>query len=251
MLLRRLLKNRRAAMALYLAAVGVAGYAVTIPLSWHAEGHLDIEQTWGAASFAIAILFLILHVLFLLPVRKPGANAPRRPLWISLVVAGLLVGTLLAGAVLAVGHTLFAITDGDLPGDGVIVWGTIGIGAGGWLVATPLLIAFTRRGRPEHVVQRVAARLFTGTIVEAAAIIPLDALVRRKEDCVCATGTYLALTLCGAVGLFVLGPAVLLPLVARRRKRWYAGHCDVCGYDMTRTKSLDRCPECGSGWKAA
>ncbi|GJQ30090.1 MAG: hypothetical protein HBSAPP03_19740 [Phycisphaerae bacterium] len=246
----RWLRNRRVAILAYLAAVGVAAYAVTMPLVWQIEGALDLDKKWGAASAGVVLLYVALHVVFLMPIRKPGAGGSRRPLWWSLAAAGLMIGLLAAGAVLAVGHAVFSLTDGEIPGDKVIWWGTLGVLAGGWLVATPLLIAFTRRGRPEGVVQRVAARLFVGTLVEAAAIIPLDVLVRRKEDCVCATGTYMALSLCGAVGLFVLGPAVLLPLLAKRRRRWYAGHCEVCGYDMTRTPTLDRCPECGSGWKA-
>lgn len=247
----KLLKNRTAMIALYLAAVGVVGYAVTVPITWQVESALNIDESWGVVSMGIALLYVALHVLFLWPIRKPGAAGTPRPLWVSLTVAGLLIGVLVAGAALAAAHTVFTIVEESIPDDGVVWWGIFGVGVAGWIVATPLLIAFTKRGRPESVVQRIAARLFVGTIVEAAAIIPLDALVRRKEDCVCATGTYLGLTLCGAVGLFVLGPAVLLPVLARRRKRWYAGHCEVCGYDMSRTKALDRCPECGSGWKAA
>ncbi len=247
----RLLKNRTAMISLYLAIIGVVGYAVTVPITWQIEGYLDIEKSWGVASFGMAVLFVALHVLFLWPIRKPGSAGTPRSLWMSLTVAGLLIGVLVAGAAIAAAHTMYTLTDESIPSDNVVWWGTLGVGLAGWFVATPLLIAFTKRGRPESVVQRLAARLFVGTIIEAAAIIPLDALVRRKEDCVCATGTYLALTLCGGVGLFVLGPAVLLPILARRRKRWYAGHCEVCGYDMSRTKSLDRCPECGSGWKSA
>jgi rubrerythrin len=52
-----------------------------------------------------------------------------------------------------------------------------------------------------------------------------------------------------SVGIVALGPAVLLPILSRRRKRWYAGRCDACGYDMTGTPSADRCPECGAGWR--
>lgn len=247
----RLLKNRTAMIALYLVVVGVVGYAVTVPLTWQLEGYFNFEKTWGLTSVLLALGFVGLHVLFLWPIRKPSAAGASRPLWVSLVVAGLLIGVLGAAGVLAASHAVYATTDNDVPSDSFVMWGTLGVGVGGWIIATPLLIAFTKRGRPESVVQRIAARLFVGTIIEAAAIIPLDALVRRKEDCVCATGTYLGLTLCGAVGLFVLGPAVLLPVLARRRKRWYAGHCEVCGYDMSRTKAVDRCPECGSGWKAA
>jgi hypothetical protein len=127
-----------------------------------------------------------------------------------------------------------------------------------WTIATPLLIAFCRRRLDrgsawEQVVRTIAARLFLGTIIEVAAVMPLDVLVRKKQSCYCWAGTFFALTICGSIGILLLGPLVLLPALARRRKRWYGGHCDCCGYDLTgllpRAATLDRCPECGAGWK--
>ena len=96
---------------------------------------------------------------------------------------------------------------------------------------------------------RVAAGIFLGTIIEAAAIIPLDALVRRREECVCQSGTYFGLVLCIAVGMVSFGPAIFLPLITQHRKRWYGKYCDVCNYDMRGNMGAERCPECGSGWK--
>src|SRR5262249_35833512 len=120
-----------------------------------------------------------------------------------------------------------------------------------WGIATPLLIAFCRRGPRESLLARVAAMIFTGTIVEAAAIIPLDVMVRRRTDCYCFAGTLWALILCGSLGVFARGRAIFLPLLARRRKRWYDGRCEVCGYDMRGTMTAERCPECGTGWRPA
>ena len=120
-----------------------------------------------------------------------------------------------------------------------------------WAVATPLLVVFLSRGKRETRLGRLASLLFMGTVVEAAAIVPLDVMMRRKTDCYCDTGTFYALSACGTVGLFALGPAILLPILAKRRKRWYLGHCDVCGYDMSATPRAARCSECGAGWRGA
>ncbi len=245
------LRRRWVAAGVYLGVVALGGYLLGMPFMWHLEGGVGLRETFGAPSLAFAAVYVGLHVVFLWPIRRPGAAAGGRSLFVSLCVAGLLVGLLAAGLVLAVGHAVIVTADLEVPGNERMVWGSVGAMLAGWVVSTPLLVAFTRRGRAEDVLRRVSSRLFVGTIVEAAAIIPLDVLVRRREDCVCSTGTYLGLTLCGAVGLFVLGPAVLLPLLAKRRRRWYAGRCEVCGYDMTRTAGLDRCPECGSGWRPA
>ncbi|MDX2131828.1 MAG: hypothetical protein SFY69_07235 [Planctomycetota bacterium] len=242
-------KRRGVAAGLYLVVIALAGYMIGMPFMWHLESATNLDETGGVTSIVTTLAFVGLHVLFLWPIRKPGAAGDGRGIVWSLIVAGLLVGALATGLVLAVGNAVIVVVGANNPSDEFIGWAGAGVLAAGWLVSTPLLIAFTRRGRPESVLQRLSARLFMGTIVEAAAIIPLDVLVRRREDCVCATGTYLGLSLCGAVGLFVMGPAVLLPLLAKRRRRWYAGRCEVCGYDMTTTTGLDRCPECGSGWR--
>jgi hypothetical protein len=118
-----------------------------------------------------------------------------------------------------------------------------------WAVATPLVLAFVRRRGAEEGLSRISSRLFLGTMLEAAAIIPLDVMIRRKTDCHCEEGTYWALAGCWAVGLFALGPVIFLVPLSKRRKRWYAGRCDACGYDMSGCLTADRCPECGAGWK--
>lgn len=246
------LRNRRLVIGAYLGGLALGAYLISMPLAWQLSGATQSDNDWGLTSLACTAAFVVLHVVFLLPIRKPDPGSGPRSLLLSLIIAGGLIGSLMIALALGVGHAVLTFLDESGVSNSFVLWSLLGVGLVSWGVSTPLLLAFMRRsGRPEGALQRLAARLFVGTIIEAAAMIPLDVLVRRKEDCVCATGTYLALTICGAVGLFVLGPAALLPILARRRKRWYAGRCAVCGYDMSRTPQLERCPECGSGWKRA
>ncbi len=119
-----------------------------------------------------------------------------------------------------------------------------------WIVATPLLLAFIRRGDRDSALARVASRLFLGSAIEAGAVIPLDVMVRRKTDCYCGESTLWTLTICWGVGTLVLGPAIWLVPLARRRKRWFQGRCEVCGYDMSGCMTALKCPECGSGWRS-
>ena len=93
------------------------------------------------------------------------------------------------------------------------------------------------------------AVLFLGTIVEAAAVIPLDIMIRRKTSCYCAEWTFFSLTALWSVGLLVLGPAVCLLPFGRRRKRINQGRCPACGYDRHGLDDETRCPECGAGWR--
>jgi hypothetical protein len=196
----------------------------------------------------LGIIFALQAVL-VWPVRKPRPAARGGvSLWLSMGVAGLAVAAMVGG-LLAAGADAAWLVSGVEP-DERILWLIGGTMALAWCVTTPLLVGFCRRHRPESAIGRVSARLFLGTIVEVGAIIPLDVMVRRKTDCYCGQGTFFALILAWSVGLLAVGPAIFLPVLARRRKRWYAGHCEACGYDMAGTPAADRCPECGAGWKA-
>ncbi len=244
----------------------LAGWLTTIEVvwdsgkgSWSAFSIADWGECLRASGYAQFMLialpvFTLLQAFFLLPVSRPAPARQRGwPIWLSLAVAGLAASGLLFG-LLAIVLELFHVSDKT--------WEPItrhvhseyillAIIFSCWLIATPLLIVFCRRGRRETLLARVAAWLFLGTIIEAAASIPVDVMVRKRTYCYCGAGTFWTLTICLSVGALVAGPAIFLPILAWRRKRWYAGRCDVCGYDMTGLPDADRCPECGSGWRAA
>lgn len=208
----------------------------------------DPEYVIWCAAFALAVP--ILQVVFVLPVRSP--RAPKdpdhgfAPAWLSAIVGGFIVAGMALAAFLAAHEVLdeFVVS---LPGFSVPV-SLVFLGVS-WVAGTLLIASFCRGPSREDVLSRTAARLFLGTIVEVAAIIPLDALVRKRETCHCWAGTYFALLICGAVGAVAFGPAVFLPLLAKRRKRLYNNRCQVCGYDMSGSRTHPRCPECGSGWR--
>lgn len=195
------------------------------------------------------------QALFVMPVRRPGVSGERgKGLRWSLCVAGLAIAALVLAAVMSVAGVMdeYDIADESaidwIPGSPWTLMAVVVLA--GWAVATPLLVAFVRAGRKETVLARVSRRLLIGTVIETALLIPLDVMVRRKTNCYCWAGTYWGLTLCGAIGVFALGPAVFLPVLARRRTTWYGGHCGVCGYDMAGDMKAARCPECGTGWRA-
>jgi hypothetical protein len=209
------------------------------------------ESWFGSLAALLGVLVLTgLQGILLLPIRRPREVGGKGvPAWVMLTVVGLAVSFLPAAFLMAVVHLLESygvsgpFTDSSL-------WITLGVVVlATWMVTTPLLIRFSRRKRPETFLARLSARIFTGTIIEAAAIIPMDVLLRRREDCACATGTLWAMAVCGTVGMFALGPAIFVPVFARRRRRWYLGKCEGCGYDIRATPRAERCPECGMGWR--
>lgn len=225
---------------------------------------LLVIQEWDEAANYLfqreALLFALmvgaslaaLQALFLFPVRKPGLKRTGRSVWITLglaAFAGVALLVAIIAALIEVSLTLLnlpEVTDWQ-----TTMWILVIVQGLGWAVATPLLVAFVKRERQETTLARLSSLLFTGTIIEVVAIVPLDVMVRRKNECYCAAGTFWALAICGGVGLFALGPAIYLPILAKRRKRWYGGHCEICSYDMSGTPNADKCPECGTGWKPA
>jgi hypothetical protein len=227
-------------------------------VSWESFTSILTNSEYLLWCGAFAVGVPILQLLFLIPVRKPrvasgggwfggGWFGGHAPAWLSAAVGGLCIAGLIVAACFAASEVwdqyVFAI---NIRASTPVL---VAFGSISWLVGTALILAFCRGPRREDVLARLAARIFLGTIVEIAAIIPLDALVRKRETCHCWAGTYFALLICGAVGAVVFGPAVFLPVLVRRRKRFYQGRCQVCGYDMSATPNADACPECGSGWR--
>jgi hypothetical protein len=191
---------------------------------------------------ALPVAVIAAAFFFLLSGDRPSAR-------LSLTIAGFGAAALSVGipwVALSVTGTLLNASPLE-EAFGTAILGTLALN---WVIATPLLIRFLRRAPVDDVLGRVAAWLFLGSVVEAAAVIPIDVMVRRKSTCYCGEGTLWTLTICWGVGALALGPAVwLIPLV-KRRKRWLMGHCEACGYDMTACPAVPRCPECGSGWRA-
>lgn len=216
---------------------------------------------WLVLASTVGVI-IALQLAILLPVRKPRPRlAQGWPLWVAISAAGM-CGAVLAGALfaailmipLALGWSWESqVNESAFPA----FLGSIAIT---WAVGTPLLVVLVRRrlaagDSHERTLQRLSATLFKGTLIEAALIIPLDIMVRRKTDCYSGTGTFWGMTLCIGVGLITLGPAVLLPIFAHRHKPWFKDHCDACGYDLSglatpKGESPPRCPECGAGWRA-
>ena len=162
-------------------------------------------------------------------------------------------------ATLLLGGFTIAVLDALMtrPPDGDVLQAGIAVGVAAWVGGLVLVVASLRRdpaASREALVHHMAKRLLQGSAFEAVALVPFDVMIRRKTDCYCAAGTVLAWAICFAVGLVVLGPAVLLPALIRQRERWYRGRCEGCGLPFRlddahvagyRGPIVDRCGGCG------
>lgn len=218
---------------------------------------------WRYAAVVGGIIFVLtgLQAVLLWPVRKPGVSTRGWPMRFSVAVAGLSAAALVTGLALAF-TTCVELYDKYVPTAGGVgaalfsadrlQWLVSGAFVLTWAISAPLMLAYCRRTpAPESALARIATRLFKGTVIEIVCLIPLDVMARRKLDCYCAAGTLWALTVCIGVGLVVAGPAAFLPLLARRRRRFYAQRCPSCLYDLAGLPAGAPCPECGAARYAA
>jgi hypothetical protein len=198
-----------------------------------------------------------LQWLFLMPIVRPEYTTGRgKPwmMWVGAGTAGLMVG-ILATCALALGADFLVATNVITnyyaqPDPGFfLVPGLIAILAV-WAVSTPLIVAFMQRGHRDQRLCQIAASIFLGTVVEALASISVMRLIARKQDCVCATFSFLAAFLSMAIGFILLGPAIFLVIFWRRSRLGHRTRCQACGYVLPPLAHRDRCPICGAGWKA-
>lgn len=191
-----------------------------------------------------------LQALLLEPTLRPVARRTRgTSILVSVGVAGVLAAVL-AGAL------LFAVVDAfALYEDPRSATAFFAVVTSAWIAGTLLFRSFVRRrprASPEELIGSIARFLLVGTAFEALAQIPLDVLIRRRTECYCFSASIVGWSLCIGVGLVVFGPAVLLPVLVRRRAAWYAERCDTCG-DRLAVVATDartaapRCARCGVG----
>ncbi len=92
----------------------------------------------------------------------------------------------------------------------LVAWGV------SWLVWIPLLLRRSK-GEPDAV-ERAVARALRGTAIGWALSLPWHYVVRERQTCVCATGTFLGLIF-GLIGLVLVGGPLLLVFARDRRIR--------------------------------
>jgi hypothetical protein len=92
----------------------------------------------------------------------------------------------------------------------LVAWGV------SWIVWIPLLLRRSK-GEPDAV-ERAVAKALRGTAVGWALTLPWHFVVRERQRCVCATGTFLGLIF-GLIGLVLVGGPLLLVFARDRRIR--------------------------------
>lgn len=212
------------------------------------------EPDWWSIVGPTALVLVALQGVFLLPMfsRRPPREHRGKSLTASLLVAGVLAGALTMGVGGGVLELIGLIGLPELLGSTSVqkedLWVIpLAMLAVGWVVWSVLLLVFVRGIWADRTLGRLVGLLFAGTLMETIVILPLDVMVRRRTDCYCGTGTFMALSFCGLATLWLAGPGVVIALLSHRHRRWRDDHCGTCGYPKGPSPG-PRCAECGSAW---
>jgi hypothetical protein len=265
------MSRRRLALLVALFVPYAAVMALLSSLLWVVIGVGPIEGVPGWAGAVVSsfpwfhqpewlvsvlpgLLIASTQYLFVVPVLdvRVGSRADSRPLLLSLAGAAFAAALATTALLLAVTDIVWLVRGGEgkeYDSYGSLVWLTLGLLACSWLVWTPMLVIFSRRRPHRTTPGRLIGMLLGGTILELVVILPVDILVRYRNDCYCTTASFHGTWVAGLVLLWLTGPGVIVALASRRRRAWLGHHCDGCGYPKGPSPGA-RCPECGRTWES-
>lgn len=191
-------------------AMALVGGVSPAELQWGLDSPLRIFL-WLAVPTALAQAAVLT-----LPAPIPGAAPEGASLRARAFAGGVAV-------TLAFALPVFALA--DLPewlgtpldkAAGKAVFWTLVVGLGLAWVVLSLLLAHRAKGAPDLVERRVA-QATAGTLVGLALAAPWYLVLRRKQQCFCALGTFWALV-AGLWSLLLVGGPLLLWLARERRR---------------------------------
>ena len=221
------------------------------------------ELGWWAWTGIPAVVMVALQGVFLLPVlsRRPPKGERSHSLVVSLVIGAMFAALLTAGLATAVIDLVAVLTSPEGSGAHPFGFGNLVypdyapmivlvILVGGWGFWSLVLLLFVRGTWSDRTLGRLIGVLLGGTLLEVIVVLPLTVIVRRRESCYCATGTFYTLVIAAFVVLWLAGPGIVIALTSKRHRLWRERHCENCGY--AKGPSPDamsaKCSECGHGW---
>lgn len=154
----------------------------------------------------LALLAVPVHVASRRPVTK-GA------LWPTVLVGGLMAGALLVGGAFSIIELIYAGRDsGSWPG-----W-AIAAGVLVWIIWGVVFFRLGRRAEPTDFISRHCRSLLAGSILELLIAVPTHIVARNRQYCCAGFMTFVGLTMGVSVMLFSFGPAVFFLFVDRWKR---------------------------------
>lgn len=145
--------------------------------------------------------------------RRPVSRSSLLP---TVLAAGLMMGSLVAGAVLSIYEFVFR----DQGNGNWVFLCAIGMAVLTWGIWTVVFCRMSRSVNPTDMITRQCRLLLKGSILELLIAVPTHVVARYRDYCCAGFMTFIGLTLGIAVMLFAYGPAVYFLFV----ERWQRVH---------------------------
>ena len=178
---------------------------------------LEVVQIYGQLPYWVWIGAMVLSqaAFLVVPVRVDGQRpVPKRSIFLTVLVSGLMFGLLVLAAFLSAGEFIYADKDPQWP----FLPSALGVSGGIWVL---WMIVFFSMGRKRDAASFVSSQcryLLKGSILELLIAVPTHIVARHRHYCCAGLMTFVGITLGISVMLFAFGPSVFY-LYADRWKR--------------------------------
>lgn len=181
--------------------------------------YLSFEETkellWPVVVWLLAFVQALLVSVPLPVAAGPGSTSALLPRVAGAAFLGGLLFALPVFALIDVAYFLPSVDPKKFNASSCVV-GAFGVWAVSWAVWIPVLLH--RCSKEADALERFVARSVKGSAVGLALCLPWYFVLRRKQACHCALGTFIALA-AGLWSLLVVGGPLLLFLSRERRLR--------------------------------
>jgi hypothetical protein len=202
---------------LYLLIILALTGPVVILAFWPKVRASELAGVFSIWPYWALVAILVLSEVALLAV--PVGVASRRPikrrsLFLPVLVSGLMMASLVFGAVVSVA----VLSAGD---EGISAWPAALLTAVLiWIIWTVIFFNLSRNAEPTDVITRQCRYLLRGSILELLIAVPTHIYVRSKDYCCADFMTFIGITLGISVMLISFGPAVFFLFVDRWRHQY-------------------------------
>ncbi|HEV7926730.1 MAG TPA: hypothetical protein VGR14_15330 [Verrucomicrobiae bacterium] len=167
----------------------------------------------------LAVMGLAQAAMLAVPVRLASRRpTTRRPLALTVLASGLMMGALVTGGIFSLCEFAFGDQSLDKSNDSLIPLLPLGMGVLAWCGWAMIFFRLSRTAEPRDFVSRLCRSLLKGSILELLIAVPTHIVARCRDYCCAGFMTFIGLTLGISVMLFSFGPGVFFLFVARWRR---------------------------------
>lgn len=203
-------------LGLYLLIMVVLAMPVAALAFAGQVGLADLPRLYASWPFWLWLVLMLLcqAALLSVPVRVASRRpVTRRSLLLPVLVAGLMMGSLAAGAVYSLAEAVFRDKIPEWPG-----WAGVAVGVLIWCGWSLVFYRMSRSLEPSDVISKQCRLLLKGSILELLIAVPTHIVARSRDYCCAGFMTFLGITLGLSVMVFSFGPAVFFLYVDRWRR---------------------------------